>query len=484
MTQDLADPPRLADDDRRELLLSWAVAADAHDELALCDVLVDGSGSPAEPVASWRARTAVLRGEPLRALATLERRVDEADLAVPREPDDVTALVARATLGDARALPLLVRAGQVAGMSRAGHLYLLAIAAEHTGRPDLAIDAWCALADQGTDTPLVLGRAAAGLVARRDRADVDRAAEHVYQAAMLLRGGSPTPWRDPAALEHAVAVLQTSHDAAGAALLASAVRQVCPPGGPLDEVERRVRPRRNRWASLGPWLVALPMLAAGIVGLAVGWVVGGMLLRVWRRIPSWSFEDERLWFGIRSMSYDVARGRPRASALRPLNVLGAVLGAAVGSGIAATVAGAARLSTETNASTTVAVLVWATGVLGGLAAGALGGEAVCRKRDRRALVVGLEDDLAVTRRVLATCRCWSTQSLVGIAAEAYAAGHLRPAGHPDARLDRPATVLLCELSGARWLATWTVSGRSALLLRGVPRQDEVVEPVATTGLYL
>ncbi|ASR55162.1 hypothetical protein [Cellulomonas sp. PSBB021] len=483
MTEDLAAPPRLAEDDRRELLLSWAVAADAHDELVLCDLLVDASGGTAQPVTSWRARTAVLRGEPVRALELLGRRVDETELAVPREPDDVTALVALATLGDRRALPLLVRAGQVPGTTRAAHLYLLALAAEYSGRADLATDAWCALADQGTDTPLVLGRAAAGMVARRDRTDADRAADEVYAAALLLRGGSPSPWRDPAALEHAATVLQDSGDPAGATLLACAVRQVCPPGAPLEEVVRRLRPRRNRWASLAPWLVALPMLAFGVLGLVAGWYLGGMLQRAWRRIPSWSFEDERLWFGIRAQSYDVARGRPRTSTLRPLDVLGAVLGAAVGTGLAAGVAGAVPLSTETGASTALAVVVWTTGVLGGLAAGALGGEAVHRARDRRGLLAGLEVDLAVTRRVLATCRCWSTQSLVGVAAAAYAEGHLRPAGYPDAGLDRPGTVLLCELSGARWLATWTASGRSALLLRGVPRQDDVVEPVAT-GLYL
>lgn len=483
MTEDLAAPVRLAEDDRRELLLSWAVAADAHDELVLCDLLVEASSGPAEPVRSWRARTAVIRGEPLRALDLLERRADDAELTVPREPDDVVALVARSMLGDARALPLLVRAGQVPGMTRVSHLYLLALAAEYSGRADLASDAWCALADQGTDTPLVLGRAAAGTVARRDRTAADRAAEDVYVAAMLLRAGSPRPWRDPAALEHAVTVLQASGDPAGATLLASAVRQVCPPGAALDEVVRRLRPRRNRWASLAPWLVALPMLSLGVVGLVAGWYVGGMLQRVWRRIPSWELEDERLWFGIRAMSYDVARGRPRSSAARPLNVLGAVLGVAVGVGFAAAAADAVPLSTATNASTSVAVLVWATSILGGLVAGALGGEAVHRARDRRALLAGLEDDVVATRRVLATCRCWSTPSLVGVAAVAYAEGHLRPAGYPNARLDRPGTVLLCELSGARWLATWTVSGRSALLLRGVPRQEDVVEPVAT-GLYL
>lgn len=484
VTDALTSPTICLDsNDRERLLLTWATGASDRDEFFLCESLVSQSEADAADVASWRARDAAILGDAHRALDLL-RPTGAADRpnGPPTTPDDVTVLAARALRGDGDALAHMIRSGgRVPGLSRGAYLYLLAVASERAGRPDLGLDAWLTLADSGAGTPLVLGRAAAGLVHRRSRTGSASDGSDVFRAAMLLRSAWPAPWDDAAALEYATSVLTAASDPAGAALLVEAVRRTSPPGVAIERVAAAHRPRVRRWARALPFLVMVPALMGGLLpAVAVGAFAVPALRRTIQGIPSWTPGDEELYFALRTMSHDVSRGRTRSTDIRVLNVVGAIVGLAVGVWFAAVVTGAIEAMTVG-----WEVLVWTVATLGGLAGGALLGVPAHRRLDHGKLMreLAVEDDRR--RTTMSTCRCLDMHVLVGRTADGYVLGHLRPL---DAiglvAVGQPFSVLLCELTGARWLAVRTTSGVSTLLLRGEPASSAVPVDSTSTGLYL
>ncbi|WP_146844151.1 hypothetical protein [Cellulomonas terrae] len=465
------------DDDRRQLVMAWAGAADNADELDLATRLIEESGLPAQETASRRAGIAFLRGDAAGAMAILTD-VGRADVPAggPQHLDHVVALGARAVGGDHASFARLVAVGAaIPGAYRSMYLYVLAVTGDRLGQVGVADEAWRALAvDHGVHTPLVLSRFLAGWVAGRDTQDGNRAAVRVIEAAESLRATSPRPWEDASTTKRTADALVQRGDTAGAAMLVAAVVRTSPPQPRLAELGERIRPAASKAAVVVPFLVAaVATLAAGVLGLLAGVVLIRLVRRSWRIIPSMSLVDERAWFGLDRLQFDARKQRTTdgTTQVRGLVVLLVLVGLIAGSVAAAGLSGLGSDYWPT-APDAIAVGLWlvplvALPVLGGV----LGVRAV-RLLDARAILRRDADEDRARLAGATSCRCWESSGLTGPFAAAYASVHLRPS--PDPGLSTPpagrTTVTLeCPLSGVRWLSTTTESGISALLLRGTPR---------------
>lgn len=484
MTDTRPGDDTLAVDDRRDLLLAWAASADAFDEIALSELLVEASDAPPRDVAGVRARMAVTAGQPGRALEQLALLdVVETSPDGPRSMDDVVLLAAKAQQGDRTAFSALVAASSVVGSAgRLTYLVLLASAAEHVGQRRMADQVWGSLVSGGAVTQLTMSRFVAGHVAARHTENADLAASSVFEAALALQDAWPRPWDDPSTLESAVAVLEARGDRAGAALLAAAVARTSPPDPRLRDAVDRLRPATRRAALVVPWLVWIGCVVAGqLAGMAAGAWIFRTLRRTWRVAPELGAADEKVWFGIRQLRYDVVRRAPRQSSTRPAHVLGALLGLVVGSAVAGVASSALHSSFDSLAD----VLTFATPLVVGPVVGVVVAERARRRSELRTLRRQRDEQEAERRRALAGCRCGEGGGLVGLSADEYAHGHLRPdPAEAPPLLGSSARILRCDVSGMRWLSTRTGSGFSALLLRGTAPAGRAAGADAPTGLYL
>ncbi|WP_421734575.1 hypothetical protein [Cellulomonas sp.] len=483
-----ATPPTA---DRARLLASWALAADAIDELELAAALMDEAGLPATETASRRAGIAYLRGTPQETVRILgELGMTAVPAEGPQRIEHVLLLGAQAATGDHPAFARLVAlGGSIPAEHRAWFLYVLAVAAERCGRLEIADDAWRSLAvDVGVSSSLVLSRFLSGWVAGRDTRDADRAMSQVLQAAQALRSASPRPWQDASTMRRTVEALDLRGDSAGAALLTAAVGRTSPPDPRLAELAACYRPEVRRAPVVVPVVVAaVATLVAAVPGLAAGVALVIMLRSRWRAVPSLSMTDERVWFGLGAMRFDARKVQEGASQQVRSLVVVLVLGGALLAVLASVGLWSAAQEVWPDVPLLVQVAIWLVPVVVLPAVGGALGQWLLRDADLRAL---RRRDAEHDRQIVAEarrCACWEVASLIGPRADAYVAVHLRPVSGPDMEVStagRAATVFACPLSGVRWLATTAESGVSTLLLRGTAAPsafDGAQQPIGTGG---
>jgi len=489
-TSQATDGPVQGRDDRTDLLLAWGAGADAVDDLALARSLWDQSGAPAERLVLNRSLALLLSGEPAEGLRVLaDGGFDDVPADGPRCLEHVNALACQAALGDPAAFSRLLGCGaSVPPAGRGAYTYALALAAERLGHLTVADEAWRALAiDHRAETPLVLSRFVGGWVAsRRPEDGVTRA----MQGAAIIRSATPRPWHDPVVLERAIDVLQRRGDPAGAAMLAAGVQRTSPSSTALGDVVARVRPHVRRAAMVVPYSVAAVLCLAGLPGMVMAFCLVMVSHQYWRVVPELSREDEKAWRGIEQLRFDQRHDRAAdgRTQVRGLVVLGALLGLVAGVTLAAAVTDLTDGS-QSDAALLLQLGAWLLGLVGLPVLGAFGGQRILRVRGVRALRAREAAEDRARLADASACRCWGTVAFTGLVAGAYAQTHLHPVGDvapPVAPAGRSAgTVLVCPLSGIRWLATATESGRSALLLRGTPPAAVAPAPaVPGTGGYL
>lgn len=480
--------------DRRDLVGAWARAAEDVDDLGLATELwrqVDG-----EQAVSGRARVALLAGDAAGALALLEGQgAGDVPSDGPRTLDHLVVLGCRAALGRADELSRLVAVGaSVPPQVRLVYLYVLGAAAEGAGRQDLADEVWrSVVVDHGVRTPYALSRFLASWVQARRGPDARAVVTHVASAAHSLVDAVPRPWQDAAALEATTRELVARDDAAGAALLATAVSRLGPPSDAVDALVAAHTPRRQhlqRVVPIGVLLVAAVVswlvLRHGMPGIAVGAAALAASRRWWPAVRGWSLVDGRAWDGLVALRFDARTGGPRekTSQLRLLPTLAAVVGGAIGvtlGGLWMQWAFDPARQLPSPVVGVVAGLLWLG--LPGLAI--WGGIRTDRERRRRADVRRRLQADAVEHQQAATCRCWEISTVVGEFAERYATAHLTPAPDPAPVVSRAASVGVCPLSGVRWLATVSTTGASSVLLRGTgPTTSVAPAPAPGAGGYL
>lgn len=480
--------------DRHDLVGAWARAAENIDDIALATDL--WAGVDGEEGASGRARVALLAGDPTGALAELEGRgVDQVPDDGPRNLDELVVLGCRAALGREDDLSRLVAVGAtIAPQLRLLYLYVLGAAAEGAGRRDLADEVWrSVVVDHGVRTPYALRRYAATWVQARSGTDVRAVVTRVATAAHGLIDVVPRPWEDVAALEAATRELVARDDAAGAALLATAVSRLGPRSDALDALVAEHTPRRRVLRRVVPIAVlVVAYVVSGVVlhhagpGIAVGaaalWAAG----RWWGPVDGWTVCDGRAWSALVALRYDPRTDAPTegTSQLRLLPTLATFVGGGVGAAL-----GAVWWQWSLDPAHPVPVAVsGAVGMVlwfGPPAFSAWAGIRTDRARRRRAEIRRRVEADAAELRQAATCRCWEVSALVGRHAEGYATAHLVGAASPPPVVARAASVQACPLSGMRWMATTSSTGTSVVLLRG-PAPAAAAVPTAPpgTGGYL
>lgn len=458
--------------DEAALLNAWAASAVGADDHRMATELWDAAGAAADQPVGGRAYAALAGGDPRTALALLvEHGMDDAPLDGPRAPEHVVGVAARAALGDRAELARLLAMGHQQVLSPSAFLRAVVVAADSAGEVAVADRALRSLvADGGTSSARVVGRAIGGWIADRDQEHAGRAVDRVMDGAGLVRGSSPRPWHDTVVLQHAVDTLTRRGDTAGAALLVSAVARTSPQSDDLDALDRHCRPAVRRAARVVPWVVAGVLALGAVPGMlvAIGWL--WWIRRVWRAVPDMTRTDEQAWLAIDGLRFDRtldgAHGAPSKARIVP--VVGLVLGLVVGGVLAAQlvslVAGAwASVPVEAQ------MLLWLGPLVLAPSAGLLLGNAVLRRYDVATLRARQRREGALAMAAAGTCRCWEISAATGPAASDYTVAHLRPVAVPVAsrlRTDRPFDVRQCDLSGVRWLVTTIDGGRTTLLLRG------------------
>ncbi len=340
------------------------------------------------------------------------------------------------------------------------------------------------MVDHRVTTPLVLSRFLAGFVANRDRTNDDATVRAVMSAAAELRKDTPHPWEDADVTTRTVQALSARGDTAGATLLVAAVARTSPASAEPEALETETRPPRLRAPLLVPYLLPLVLAPAGILGIVGGLFLVRLIRQGWRVMPSLSWTDEKAWSAITQLKFDVRRGRARSSSqLRGLVMLGVLLGLIVGSALAV---GAYSVVADLwpGAAESAGVLLAILLVVGGPVLGGLLGSWCLRIRDVRAIRGSYVKQDRERLAAAGTCRCWETARLSGSFAAAYATAHLRVSTEQPFHgqlAGRSVSSAECPLSGVRWLATTTWSGRTALLLRGTPRTAPTSTPAVQTG---
>lgn len=472
-----------------DLLGAWARAAEDVDDLELAAALWAQAGGAQG--ASGRARVALLHGDAAAAVAALQGAgVDTVPPDGPRTLDELVLVGARAALGHQDDLSrLLAVAAVIPPQLQLLYLYVLGAAAGGAGRQDLADEVWRrVVVDHAVRTPYALSRFLATWVQQRRHDDVRSVVSQVVAAADSLVEAVPRPWEDVAALEATRRQLVARGDSAGAALLAVAVSRLGPRSDAVDSLVEALRPRRRALQRVVPLVVVVAAVVASVVvlhhglpGIAVGGVALWAARRWWPPVHGWALGDGRAWESFMAVRFDAASNGPkeRSTHLRVLPVLAGVVGGVVGIVLAG-------MWWEWSTDPVHGVPVTLSGVVGGLlwfgvpAASIWAGVRGDRERRRRREVQQRVAADAVDLRQAATCRCWASSALVGRFAELYTTAHLAAAPHPAPVVGRPAAVHVCPLSGMRWMSTTSVTGASAVLLRG-PAPSAPDAPHAGTG---